>query len=163
MNYAQRLKALQSETNCCRKILVADDSPEPTSPFAAKDCFSLSGLESSWGVSPPAKQAGPKTAPLIEKLISEGGELVALTNLDPLCLSASGENKYHGAVLQPPSRAGKAALGSSSGSGVLAASGLVIGAFGTDLGGSVRLPAAANGVIGFKSSPNLFSREDVLL
>ena len=78
-----------------------------------------------------------------------------------LALGPFGDNAHHGDV-QNPWRIGHVSGGSSSGSGAAVAAGLAAGALGTDTGGSIRLPAAACGVVGLKPTYGRVSRAGVM-
>jgi aspartyl-tRNA(Asn)/glutamyl-tRNA(Gln) amidotransferase subunit A len=78
-------------------------------------------------------------------------------NMSELALGPFGDNAHHGDV-QNPWRPGRAAGGSSSGSGAAVAAALCVGALGTDTGGSIRLPAACCGIAGLKPTYGRVSR-----
>ncbi len=82
-------------------------------------------------------------------------------NMTELALGPFGDNAHHGDV-QNPWRIGHVSGGSSSGSGAAVAAGLAAGALGTDTGGSIRLPAAACGVVGLKPTYGRVSRSGVM-
>ncbi len=119
--------------------------------FAAKDVFRIKG--STWGNGHPEWLANSEpdkfTASAIKKLLDTGADLVGKTVCDELCYSISGENWHYGNPLNAADTR-RLAGGSSSGSAVATAAGLVDFALGSDCLGSVRVPASYNGVIGLR-------------
>src|SRR5690554_960755 len=119
--------------------------------FAAKDVFMVKGSTYSNGHPLWLKTHGPDsyTASHILNLLDAGADLVGKTVCDELCYSISGENWNYGSPINPhdPRRY---TGGSSSGSGAATAGGLVDFATGSDCLGSVRMPAAYNGLFGMR-------------
>jgi aspartyl-tRNA(Asn)/glutamyl-tRNA(Gln) amidotransferase subunit A len=123
-------------------------------PVAWKDLIDIEGLATTAGSAiyrnaPPA----PHDAPIVRNLAAAGMVTLGKTNLSEFAYSALGLNPHFGTPLNPrASDVPRVPGGSSSGSAVAVAAGLVPVAIGTDTGGSVRTPAAFNGVVGFKTS-----------
>lgn len=119
--------------------------------FGAKDVFKILG--STYGNGHPkwlqTNSPDDFTTGVIDKLLEHGADLVGKTVCDELCFSISGENWHYGSPINPhdPRRF---AGGSSSGSGVAVAGGLVDFALGSDCLGSVRVPASYNGIFGMR-------------
>jgi len=101
------------------------------------------------GTRAPLHELGTAEASLATRLREAGALIFAKTNLHEVALGATGENRWTGDVCNPfdPERQ---AGGSSSGAAVAVASGIGLGAVGSDTGGSIRIPAAFCGVVGFK-------------
>ncbi|KAJ9662231.1 Trimeric GatFAB AmidoTransferase(AdT) complex subunit [Coniosporium apollinis] len=106
----------------------------------------------------------PYDATVVKKIQKAGGIVSGKTNLDEFGMGSHSKCSYFGAVTQNDASRGEAlsAGGSSGGSAVAVATGQCWAALGTDTGGSVRLPAAYTGIIGFKPSYGLVSRWGVL-
>lgn len=118
-------------------------------PFAYKDVFVTTGRQPTAGVGHGYRWGGGPTSVALARLAAAGAIAIGALNLDPHCYAATGLNPYFGRVLNP--RAPRFAVGgSSSGSAAAVAAGIVPFALGTDTGGSVRIPAALCGVLGFK-------------
>ncbi|WP_029354555.1 amidase [Bosea sp. 117] len=119
--------------------------------FAIKDVFDVAGSRTGFGH--PAWLAthplAVSTAEAVTRLLSAGADLRGRTLSDELCYSLSGENFHYGMPTNPVSPE-RLPGGSSSGSAVAVAAGLVDFAIGTDCGGSVRVPAAYCGLFGFR-------------
>lgn len=119
--------------------------------FAAKDVFDIRGHRTGFGhpvwlaSHPPAGE----TAEAVAALLGAGASLVGKTVSDELCYSLSGENAHYGMPINPraPNRVPG---GSSSGSAVAVAAGVVDFSIGTDCGGSVRVPASYCGILGMR-------------
>ncbi|MDH6147601.1 MULTISPECIES: amidase family protein [Paraburkholderia] len=132
-------------------------------PVAWKDLIDIEGLATTAGSSIYRDaQPAPHDAPIVRNLAAAGMVTLGKTNLSEFAYSALGLNPHFGTPLNPrASDVPRVPGGSSSGSAVAVAAGLVPVAIGTDTGGSVRTPAAFNGVVGFKSSERWIDTEDV--
>jgi len=118
-------------------------------PLTVKDLFNVAGMPTRGGTRAPLHELGTAEASLATRLREAGALIFAKTNLHEVALGATGENRWTGDVCNPfdPERQ---AGGSSSGAAVAVASGIGLGAVGSDTGGSIRIPAAFCGVVGFK-------------
>jgi amidase len=121
--------------------------------LAVKDCIDMAGLPTSAGCPVVAEMAerAETDAAVVASARMSGARIVGKTGLTELCWSASGVNHWAGTPVNPrdPRRLPG---GSSSGSAVAVATGEADVAFGTDTGGSVRIPAACCGVAGLKTT-----------
>jgi amidase len=119
--------------------------------FGLKDVFDVAGYPTSFG-SPDwlrTHEIPTETAPIVTQLLDAGATLVGKTHTDELTYSILGMNAHFGTPVNPlcPERVPG---GSSSGSAVAVAGGLVDFAVGSDTGGSVRLPASFCGIYGIR-------------
>ncbi|ANX05514.1 allophanate hydrolase [Immundisolibacter cernigliae] len=129
-------------------------------PFAVKDNIDVAGLPTT-AACPAFAHMPDLTAPAVQRLLDAGAVLVGKTNLDQFATGLSGTRTPYGA----PANAFDADYicgGSSSGSGLAVAHGLVSFALGTDTAGSGRVPAALGNLIGLKPSRGLISARGVL-
>ena len=94
---------------------------------------------------PPARQ----DAPVVARLRAAGAVIVGSTNMSEFAFSGVGFNPHYGTPGNPADRA-RVPGGSSSGAAVSVADGMAVAALGTDTGGSVRIPSAVCGLVGFK-------------
>ncbi|KAL9013434.1 MAG: hypothetical protein Q9173_001877 [Seirophora scorigena] len=106
----------------------------------------------------------PFSATVVEKLNAAGAVIAGKTNLDEFGMGSHSVNSVHGPVKPPWSERGKGrtAGGSSGGSALAVGTKQCFAALGTDTGGSVRLPAAWTGTVGFKPSYGMVSRFGVV-
>ena len=131
-------------------------------PVAWKDLVDVAGTPTTAGFAlrrdaPPAAA----DAPAVARLAAAGMVCVGKTNLSELAYSGLGLNPHFGTPPNPRGL-GRAPGGSSSGSAVAVAAGIVPCAIGTDTAGSIRVPAAFCGIAGFKPSAARVDRTGVL-
>ena len=127
-------------------------------PLAVKDLFDTAGLTTTYGSALFADHVPERTAEAVARLEAAGYVNVGKANLHEFAYGISSYNPHFGAVPNPldPKRT---AGGSSAGSAAALAAGLADAALGSDSGGSIRIPAACCGVVGFKPSHGLVPLE----
>jgi aspartyl-tRNA(Asn)/glutamyl-tRNA(Gln) amidotransferase subunit A len=130
-------------------------------PFIAKDNFLTFGVETTAASNILKGFTAPYQATAIERLEAEGAICVAKANLDAFAHGSSTENSDWFTTKNPhdPSRVPG---GSSGGSAAAVILDMVPFALGTDTGGSIRLPAAFTGAVGYKPTYGLVSRSGVI-
>lgn len=142
--------------------LLADDARPPLwgVPCAVKDNIDVAGLPTTAAC--PAFAYSPTThAGSVVRLLAAGAIVVGKANLDQFATGLNGTRSPYGA---PESVFGGDLIsgGSSSGSGVAVAAGLVAFSLGTDTAGSGRVPAALNGIVGLKPTRGLVGTSGVV-
>ena len=128
---------------------------------AVKDCIDIVGRVTSMGAKPCAKrQAASANADVVDQLLANDVRIIGKANMHPLAFGVTGFNEWLGTPVNPnyPDRIPG---GSSSGSASAVAFAQVEIGIGTDTGGSVRMPAACCGVVGFKPTFGRISRAGV--
>lgn len=129
-------------------------------PFAIKDNIDAAGMPTT-AACPAFAYSPQRSATVVERLQAAGALLVGKTNLDQFATGLIGTRSPHGAVrnaIDPAFVSG----GSSSGSAVAVALGLVSFSLGTDTAGSGRVPAGLNGIVGLKPTRGLLSTRGVV-
>lgn len=119
-------------------------------PLTIKDLYNVDGFPTAGGTRAALPDFGGESV-AVTRLRAAGALPFAKTNLHEIALGATGENVWTGDVKNPFDPARQAG-GSSSGAGAATAAGIGFAGLGSDTGGSVRIPAAFCGVVGFKPS-----------
>jgi amidase len=133
--------------------LIRLDAPGDGPRLAVKDCIDMAGLPTTVGCPVIAERAGPAVAdaPVVSTARRSGARIVGKANLTELCWSGEGVNPWSGTPVNPLDPR-LVPGGSSSGSAVAVATGEADVGYGTDTGGSVRIPAACCGITGLKTT-----------
>ena len=118
-------------------------------PLSVKDLLDLKGAVTGCGSAHPPGPAAAEDAVAVSRLRRAGAIILGKTHLHEYALGITGQNPALGTPRNPADPA-RLPGGSSSGSAVSVAAGMALGSVGTDTGGSVRVPAALCGLIGFK-------------
>ena len=129
-------------------------------PVAVKDNIDVAGLPTT-AACPAFSYMPEKDATAVQRLRAAGAIVIGKTNLDQFATGLVGVRSPYG-IPKNPIRADLVPGGSSSGSAVAVAAGLVPFSLGTDTAGSGRVPALLNNVVGLKPSLGLFSTTGVL-
>jgi aspartyl-tRNA(Asn)/glutamyl-tRNA(Gln) amidotransferase subunit A len=130
----------------------AAPSPFAGIPVSIKDLFDIKGQVTRAG-SRALEDSAPAEAdaPVVARLRRAGFIVIGRTNMTEFAYSGIGINPHYGTPKSSWNRSvGHVPGGSSSGAAVSIADGMAFGALGTDTGGSCRIPAAFNGIVGFK-------------
>lgn len=133
-------------------------------PIAWKDLFDMAGLPTTAGSRVLADAApAERDAAVVRALVGAGMVSIGRVNMSEFAFSGLGINPHYGTPRNPAAPAGEHRIpgGSSSGSAAAVAAGLVPVSIGTDTGGSVRIPAAFTGIVGYKASRGRYSMEGV--
>jgi aspartyl-tRNA(Asn)/glutamyl-tRNA(Gln) amidotransferase subunit A len=122
--------------------------------LGVKDLFDTAGLRTTYGSVIFRDHLPEETAPAVALLEAAGYAVVGKTNLHEFAYGITSENPHFGAVVNPLDRR-RIPGGSSGGSAAAVAAGLCEVALGTDSAGSIRIPAACCGIVGFKPTHGL--------
>lgn len=131
---------------------------DPAAPLArlrlaVKDNIDVAGLATTAGC-PAYAYTPPASALVVQRLVDAGAVVVGKTNLDQFATGLTGSRSPYG-VGRSVLDATRVSGGSSSGSALAVAAGSADIALGTDTAGSGRVPAACNGIVGYKPTPGL--------
>ena len=132
-------------------------------PVSWKDLVDVAGMETTMAARALAGRVPERDAPLLARATNAGTVFLGKTNMTEFAFSGLGINTTHGTP--PNARDAKTPRipgGSSSGAGVAVASGLGPIGIGSDTGGSVRIPASVNGVVGLKTTIGALDTTGVL-
>jgi aspartyl-tRNA(Asn)/glutamyl-tRNA(Gln) amidotransferase subunit A len=130
-------------------------------PYAVKDIIDVQGLPTTAGSNLLLDNIATADAHVVRQLTGAGMVLLGKVNTVQFAFGAPGINHHHGTPHNPWHGTPHVPGGSSNGSAVAVAAGLVPMAIGTDTGGSVRIPAALCGVVGLKTTVGQVSRSGV--
>ena len=118
-------------------------------PMTVKESFDVAGLPTSWGISGFAENIATRDAVVVQRLKAAGAVILGKTNVPPFLADWQADNPIHGRTVNPHD-ATRSPGGSSGGAAAALASGMVAAEFGSDIGGSIRVPAHFSGVWGHK-------------
>ena len=123
-------------------------------PLSVKDLYDIAGRTTMAGsVLRAGAPAATADAPAVARLRAAGAAVTGLTNMSEFAFSGVGINPHHGTPRNPADGAvARVPGGSSSGAAVSVALGQAVAGLGSDTGGSIRVPAALCGLVGFKST-----------
>ena len=156
---ADRFAAARSDADAAdaRITAAAEDETLPPLlgvPCTVKESIAVAGMPSSAGVVARAGLRMDRSAPVVERIVAAGAIPLGVTNTSELTLWVESSNRVYGRTsnaYDPRRSAG----GSSGGEGAAVGAGLVPFGIGSDIGGSIRIPAFFNGVFGHKPTPGL--------
>ncbi|EHK64477.1 amidase [Achromobacter arsenitoxydans] len=154
-----------AQADAADRLLAAGISMGPLHgvPVAVKDSIHWEGTTASGGSQTRLGAVSTVTAAAAHRLVAQGMVILGKTRMTEFAFGLSGQNPTQGTARNPwDASVARAPGGSSSGAGVAVAAGLAPLALGGDTGGSVRAPAALNGVVGYKPSSGFISRAGCL-
>ncbi|MDB5763748.1 MAG: amidase [Herminiimonas sp.] len=135
-------------------MLAADVALPPLAglPVSVKDLFDIAGEPTLAGSTVLKNAAAAQSdAPVVQRLRAAGAAILGKTNMTEFAFSGVGLNPHYGTPANPADRRiARIPGGSSSGAAVSVASGFCVAGLGSDTGGSIRIPAALCGLVGFK-------------
>ena len=133
-------------------------------PISIKDLFDETGVTTLGGSKVlVGTSAATRDSTVVERLKTAGAVIIGRTNLVEFAYSALGLNPHYGTPKNAFDRAaGRIPGGSSSGAAVSVTDGMAAGAIGSDTGGSIRIPSALNGLVGFKPTARRVPLDGVL-
>lgn len=129
-------------------------------PVSVKDLYDVAGETTMAGsIACEGEAPAARDAVAVARLRAQGAAIVGKTNMTEFAFSGVGINPHHGTP-RNPADAGTPRIpgGSSSGAAVSVALGLAVAGLGSDTGGSIRIPAALCGLVGFKSTQSRVPR-----
>ena len=134
----------------------AEGRPLHGVPVTVKECFHMEGTPSTLGLDARRGRPDEDTADLVSRLRDAGAIVVGKTNVPQLLIYIEADNPLYGRTNNPWNLA-RTPGGSSGGEGAAVAAGYSSLGLGTDIGGSVRIPAHFSGIHGFRPTPDRLS------
>ncbi|RPA97834.1 Glutamyl-tRNA amidotransferase subunit A, mitochondrial [Choiromyces venosus 120613-1] len=157
---------LFSQVQASQERISAGESKSPIDGqlIAVKDNICTTDFPTTCASKLLEQYISPFDATVVRKAKEAGAVIMGKTNMDEFGMGSHSMYSHFGSVMQPAEdgQPARSAGGSSGGSAVAVATGMCHAALGTDTGGSVRLPAAYCGVVGFKPSYGMLSRWGVI-
>jgi aspartyl-tRNA(Asn)/glutamyl-tRNA(Gln) amidotransferase subunit A len=129
-------------------------------PYCIKDMFYIKNIRFTGGSKIFSNYIPSFSSKIVKQMMKAGSILMGTNNLNEFASGITGENPFFGNSLNPWDLS-RISGGSSGGSAIAVATGMSFLSIGTDTGGSVRVPSALCGVVGFKPTFNLISKADV--
>jgi len=151
-----RARAMQAAKESDRRYERAEPRALEGVPVAIKANIAVAGLDWNAGMEARRGIVAPSDADAVARLRAAGAIVLGTLNMHEAALGATTDNPWFGRAVNPH-REGYTPGGSSGGSGAAVAAGLCVAALGTDTLGSVRIPAAYNGVYGIKPTAGAIS------
>ncbi|XP_013199410.1 fatty-acid amide hydrolase 2-B [Amyelois transitella] len=157
------LKEAQEADSLVRSGIMSEQQLEKEKPFlgvpfTTKDCIAVKGLHHTAGVVLRKDVIAEKDAEAVRLLRESGAIILGLTNIPELCMWWETHNHIFGRTKNPYNTT-RIVGGSSGGEGCLQAVGGSVFGVGSDIGGSIRMPAFFNGIFGHKPSRHTVSNE----
>ena len=120
-------------------------------PMTVKESFDIAGLPTCWGLAEHSGNIAKTDAVVVQRLKRAGAVIIGKTNVPPMLADWQATNPVFGRTVNPHDPA-RTPGGSSGGSAAALASGMVAAEYGSDIGGSIRIPAHFSGVWGHKTT-----------
>ncbi|HLD45524.1 MAG TPA: amidase, partial [bacterium] len=127
-------------------------------PCTIKEAFAVRGMPQTSGLVGRQGQVAEQDAPCVHRLRQAGAIVLGVTNVSELCMWMESANKVYGRTNNPHDTR-RIAGGSSGGEGAIIGAGASLFGLGSDVGGSIRMPAFFNGVFGHKPSSCIVPNE----
>ncbi len=151
-------RARQAARDADGRLAKGDQSPLLGVPMTVKESFNIAGLPTSWGIEAAAGNIADADAMVVQRLKAAGTVILGKTNVPPMLADMFSENPIYGRTSNPHDL-GRSPGGSSGGGAAAVASGMVALEYGSDIGGSIRVPAHYCGIWGHKPTYGVVSGE----
>lgn len=151
-------RARQQARDADARLKKVEKAPLLGVPMTVKESFNIAGLPTTWGIESAAGNIADEDAVLVKRLKKAGAVILGKTNVPPMLADTFSENPIYGRTNNPHNH-GHSPGGSSGGAAAAVASGMVALEYGSDIGGSIRVPAHYCGIWGHKPTFGVISLE----
>ncbi len=151
-------RARQQARDADARLKKGEKAPLLGVPMTVKESFNIAGLPTTWGIESAAGNIADEDAVLVKHLKKAGAVILGKTNVPPMLADTFSENPIYGRTNNPHNH-GHSPGGSSGGAAAAVASGMVALEYGSDIGGSIRVPAHYCGIWGHKPTYGVVSME----
>ncbi len=151
-------RARQQARDADARLAKGEEAPLLGVPMTVKESFNIAGLPTTWGIESAAGNIVHEDAALVKRLKQAGAVILGKTNIPPMLADTFSENPIYGRTNNPHDH-GHSPGGSSGGAAAAVASGMVALEYGSDIGGSIRVPAHYCGIWGHKPTYGVISME----
>jgi fatty acid amide hydrolase 2 len=156
---ADRYDPARAEADAADARVAAAAPGEPLPPLlgvpcTVKESIAVAGMPNTAGIVARRGVRAAGSAPAVHRIVDAGAIVLGVTNTSEMCLWVEAENRLYGRTRNPYDPA-RTAGGSSGGEGAAVGSGASPFGIGSDIGGSIRIPAFCCGVFGHKPSRGL--------
>jgi amidase len=141
-----------------QRLAAGGDAPLLGVPMTVKESFDVAGLPTTWGMEAAKGFVAQEDALAVKRLKAAGAVILGKTNVPPQLADLQSNNPIYGRT-NNPHNLDRVAGGSSGGGAAALAAGMVPLELGSDIGGSIRVPAAFNGVWGHKPTFEALNRD----
>lgn len=150
--------ARQQARDADARLARGDTAPLLGVPMTVKESFNIAGLQTTWGIKGASTKPAADDSAVVKRLKAAGAVILGKTNIPTLLTDWFADNPVYGRTNNPHDH-GRSAGGSSGGAAAAVASGMVPVEYGSDIGGSIRVPAHYCGVWGHKPTYGAISQE----
>ncbi len=150
--------ARQQARDADARLARGDSAPLLGVPMTVKESFNIAGLPTTWGIKGTANNIADDDAAVVKRLKAAGAVILGKTNIPTLLTDWFADNPVYGQTNNPHDL-NRSPGGSSGGAAAAVASGMVACEYGSDIGGSIRVPAHYCGIWGHKPTYGVITHE----
>ena len=150
--------ARQQARDADARLARGDNAPLLGVPMTVKESFNIAGLPTTWGIKGTSGNIAEEDSAVVKRLKAAGAVILGKTNVPTLLTDWFADNPVYGRTNNPHDL-GRSSGGSSGGAAAAVASGMVACEYGSDIGGSIRVPAHYCGVWGHKPTYDVIAQE----